>query len=520
MKRDANTERFAPVEAKFVRFIIDETTQLQPCIDELEVFTCDDEPRNVALASLGTKASASSNLPGYAIHQVKHLNDGLYGNDHSWISNEKGRGWAQMELAQPQRIDRVVWSRDRDNVPRYEDRVPTRYRIETSLDGTAWQTVVTSSDRLAPATRLAAASIARADGLPAQEAKQFKALQAKRIKTTRSITEASTMPMAYSGKFVKPNDIHRFQRGDVTQPREVIQPAVLTSVGSKSAIPAEASEPQRRLALANWIVDRQNPLTARVIVNRLWHHHFGIGIVDTPSDFGVNGGKPSHPELLDWLASELIDSGWNLRHIHRLILTSATYAQDSSSNPAAIASDADNRLLWRFPPRRLEAEALRDSMLSVSGRLDPKMGGPGFDLFEPNDNYVKVYSTKTNYGPAEFRRMVYQSKPRVELDSIFGAFDCPDAGQATPKRTVSTTPLQALSLLNSSFAIQQAEYFAERVQREVGANVAKQCERAFLLAFGRKPEAAEDAGAQKLVREFGLPALCRSLINANEFVQH
>ena len=139
-----------------------------------------------------------------------------------------------------------------------------------------------------------------------------------------------------------------------------------------------------------------------------------------------------------------------------------------------MAADAGSRLLWRFPPRRLEAEALRDTMLAVSGELDLTMGGPGFDLFEPNDNYVKVYTTKTNYGPAEFRRMVYQSKPRVELDNIFGAFDCPDAGQATPKRTVSTTPLQALSLLNSPFALQQAGFFAERVQHEAGDDVVSQ----------------------------------------------
>jgi mono/diheme cytochrome c family protein len=519
VKRDANTERFAPVEAKFVRFVIEDTTQLQPCIDELEVFTSDDQPRNVALASLGARTSASSNLPGYAIHQVKHLNDGLYGNDHSWISNEKGRGWAQIELAQAQLIDRVIWSRDRDNVPRYEDRVPTRYRIETSLDGDSWQTVATSSDRLDHATKLSVATIARADTLAADEAKEFTHLQSRRAALNKRIAEATAMPMAYAGKFSKPVDIHRFQRGDVTQPREVVLPAVLASVGSKATVPADAPEPQRRLALANWIVDRQNPLTARVIVNRLWHHHFGTGIVDTPSDFGVNGGKPSHPELLDWLASELIDGGWDLRHIDQLILTSSVFCQASSSNSKALALDADNRLLWRFTPRRLEAEALRDTMLAVSGKLDLKLGGPGFDLFEPNDNYVKVYTTKENYGPAEFRRMVYQSKPRVELDSIFGAFDCPDAGQATPKRTVSTTPLQALSLLNSSFALQQSEFFAERVRREAGPDLAIQCDRAFLLAFGRRPNPEAFANATTLIKQFGLAALCRALFNANEFVQ-
>jgi hypothetical protein len=327
------------------------------------------------------------------------------------------------------------------------------------------------------------------------------------------------MPMAYAGKFTAPTEVHRLQRGDVTQPREVVLPAVLSAIGSKVTVRPDTPEPQHRLALADWVVDRHNPLTARVIVNRLWHYHFGNGIVDTPSDFGVNGSKPTHPELLDWLACELMDHAWDLKHIHRLILTSATSCQSSSSNPKGFATDASTRVLWRFPPRRLEAESLRDTMLAVSGKLDLRMGGPGFDLFEPNDNYVKVYTTKMSYGPAEFRRMIYQSKPRVELDSIFGAFDCPDAGQATPKRTVSTTPLQALSLLNSPFALQQCEFLAERVLREAGSDPARQCDRAFLLAFGRRPTGDEAKDARALLQEFGMPALCRALYNANEFIQ-
>lgn len=519
VQRDANTERFAPTGARFVRFVIEESSQLQPCVDELEVFTCDGNPRNIALASLGTKVSASSTLPGYAIHQLKHINDGLYGNDHSWISNEPGRGWVQLEFDRPQHIDRVVWSRDRDNVKRYNDRVPTKYRIETSLDGITWQTAATSRDRLAVTTKLEVSSIARADGLPADEARQFAALQGRRAALNRQITEATTMPMAYAGKFAAPMEMHRYQRGDVTQPREIVQPGVLSSIGAKVSFAEGTAEPQRRLALADWMVDRQNPLTARVVVNRLWHHHFGTGIVDTPSDFGVNGGRPTHPEMLDWLACELMENGWSLKHIHRLILTSNAYRQSSAINAGAMKVDAGSRLLWRFPPRRLEAEALRDTILAVSGKLDLKMGGPGFDLFQPNDNYVKVYTSKTEFGPAEFRRMVYQSKPRVELDNIFGTFDCPDAGQATPKRTASTTPLQALSLLNSSFAVQQAGFLAERVLREAGDDATKQCERAFLLTFGRKPGADETKGALSLMREFGLPSLCRALYNANEFVQ-
>ncbi|MEZ0276074.1 MAG: DUF1553 domain-containing protein, partial [Roseimicrobium sp.] len=465
------------------------------------------------------KATASSTLPGYAIHQIAHINDGLYGNDHSWISDENGKGWVQLEFARPENIDRVVWSRDRDNVPRYNDRLPTKYALESSLDGIQWKRLASHDDRLANIAKLNVATIARSDGLPSSEAKQFKALQGRRTKINRSITGVTTMPMAYAGKFAVPVEIQRFQRGDVTQPREVVPPNALAALGPKSAFTTDMPEQQRRLALAEWMVNRNHPLTARVIANRIWHYHFGTGIVDTPSDFGVNGGKPTHPALLDWLACELMDNGWSMKHLHRLILTSATYRQASTARDQAMQVDSGSRLLWRFPPRRMEAEPLRDAILAVSGALDLKMGGPGFDLFEPNTNYVKVYTTKEEYGPAEFRRMVYQNKPRVELDSIFGSFDCPDAGQATPSRTMSTTPLQALSLLNSKFAVQQAEMFATRVQREAGDDAGGQISRAFVLAFGRSPAGDEKAAAMALVKEHGLPALCRALYNANEFLQ-
>lgn len=519
VKRSANIERFAPTKAKFVRFRIEDTTQLQPCIDELEVFTAGENPRNIALAAAGAKATASSTLPGYAIHQLTHIHDGLYGNDHSWISNENGKGWVQLEFAQPELIDRVVWSRDRDDVPRYNDRLPTKYAVTVSLDGIQWQSVATHNDRLQSTTKIKATTIARADGLPASEARQFRFLQGTRTRISRAIKETTTMPMVYAGKFVAPVEVHRYQRGDVTQAREVVEPNVLASFGPKAPFTAGMPEHQRRLALAEWIVSPDHPLTARVMANRIWHYHFGTGLVDTPSDFGVNGGKPTHPELLDWLACEMMDNGWSLKHLHRLILTSKTYRQASDTREDAMKTDAGSRLLWRHPPRRMEAEPLRDAILAVSGALDLKMGGPGFDLFEPNTNYVKVYTTKTVYGPAEFRRMVYQNKPRVELDNIFGAFDCPDAGQATPSRTLSTTPLQALSLLNSEFAVDQAERFAARVQHEAGADMRLQITRAFMLAFGRRPTADESTAAEHLVRKHGLPALCRALYNANEFLQ-
>jgi hypothetical protein len=180
--------------------------------------------------------------------------------------------------------------------------------------------------------------------------------------------------------------------------------------------------------------------------------------------------------------------------------------------------DADARLLWRFPLRRLEAEPLRDSILFVTGNLDLEMGGPGFDLFEPNSNYVKVYNPKKQFGPEEWRRMIYQAKPRMRLDDTFGAFDCPDAGQIAPRRTSSITPLQALNLLNSPFVVQQAGLFARRLEDQAGSSAEAQIRLAFQLAFNREPSAPEIEAAVLLISEHGPAPFCRSLFNASEFL--
>ena len=225
----------------------------------------------------------------------------------------------------------------------------------------------------------------------------------------------------------------------------------------------------------------------------------------------------THPELLDWLASRFVAEGWSVKRLVREVVLSRTYRQSSAHNEAAFRADPDNRLLWRMPKRRLEAEAIRDAMLQVSGALDRRMGGPGYDLWEYS-GYVIVFKPKAKLGPAEFRRMVYQFKPRSQQDPTFGVFDCPDAALARPRRTASTTVLQALNLLNSRFMIDQADFFAGRLKREAGDDPARQVERAFRLAFGRKPSEEELKASVALVREHGTEALCRALYNANEFL--
>ncbi len=508
-----NVERFAPVRAKFVRFVVEATNNLEPCLDELEVFTSGAEPRNVALASAGGKATSSGNFSAApALHRLEHVNDGHYGNGRSWISDEVGRGWVQVELREPALIDRVVWGRDREGV--YADRLPTRYRIEVAAESGSWTVVASSADRLPFGSAAPSVPAGLADG----EQATYRRLVARRAELERRLAELERAAMVYAGRFTLPEPTRRLQRGGATQPREIIAPAALAAFGEPLKLAADAPEQQRRLALAKWITDPRHPLTARVIVNRLWQYHFGQGIVATPSDFGLNGGKPSHPELLDWLADELVTHAWSLKHVHRLIVLSATYRQAGAAHERGLAADAQDRLLWRFPPRRLEAEPLRDAVLAVSGKLDLRMGGPGFDLFEPNTNYVKVYMPKKEFGPPEWRRMIYQSKPRMQLDDTFGAFDCPDAGQIAPKRGSSTTALQALNLMNGRFLVQQAGFFGERLKREAGDDAPAQVRRGFRLAFGRSPSAEESAAAVALVRAHGLTAFCRAMLNANEFL--
>lgn len=515
-----NVERFAPASAKFVRFTVLKTNALEPCIDELEVFAAGSALKNVAL---GAKRSSSGNYSGSPIHKLEHINDGKYGNSHSWISNESGKGWVELEFPQAATINRISWARDREG--KFADRLAIEYRVEIAIEPGKWRTAASSSDRV-PFGK---------DGSAPLSGEQ-KSLIARRDKLQKRLTELRQIPAIYAGRFTAAEPVHRLHRGDPMQKREPVGPGSPAEFGRRLQLPESTPDPKRRLAFAEWIVDASNPLTARVIVNRLWHYHFGQGLVATPSDFGRNGAKASHPDLLDWLAGELIRSGWRLKHIHWLIVMSSTYRQistiadfgmriaDSKSknlqsafgNPQSV--DHDNRLLWRMNRRRLEAEPLRDAMLAVSGKLDTRMGGPGFDLFEPNTNYVKVYNPKQEFGPAEWRRLIYQSKPRMQLDDTFGSFDCPDGGQVAPRRNSSTTPLQALNLLNSRFLVQQSGFFAQRVQREAGSDPRAQVRRAFLLAFQREPRPNEIPEAVALVGEHGIIALCRALLNANEFV--
>ena len=507
-----NREVFKPVQARYVRMTISAATSSEPCLDELSIFAGEE---NVGLVSKGAIATASSNLPGYPIHQIKHLNDGVFGNSNSWISNESGKGWAQIELPEPSLITSIEWSRDRQG--KYTDRVATGYRFEISLDGQQWQVVASSDDRVPFQSPVKIALQYRFDGVPASERElaEQKLLQLQAYKA--ELSKLNSRTVVYAGTFTSPEVIYRLYRGDFNAPREAVGPDALEVFGTLG-LTQESTDGQRRSAFANWVASPDNPLTARVIVNRLWQFHFGTGIVDTPSDLGRAGTLPTHPELLDFLASELIDHDWSLKHIHRLIMESATYQQSSQPRKEAVAVDASARYLWRFPPRRLEAEVIRDSILQVSGSLDTRMGGTGFPGFEVQAENVRHYFPIKEFGPQHWRRMVYMTKVRQEKDAVFGVFDCPDASQVVDKRSRSTTPLQALNLFNSTFVLQQCEILAEQLDEEFSDDVAAQVRQVLHRAFGRIPDEIEIDEAAEFVKEEGLVQFCRAIFNANEFV--
>ncbi len=512
-----NELRFPPVIADAVRMTIDGTNSSEPCLDELEVWSSDGA-RNVALASAGGIATSSGDLEGYAIHRLEHVNDGRFGNDHSWISNRAGSGMIEIAWPEGAPIDRIVWGRDREG--RFPDRTATRWSLEVrSVDGT-WIPVADHRSH-APATavpspwrseRFGGATVEAADQAERIADELDRLLEVERRDT-------STVLTAYAGTFSEPPTIHRLYRGDPMAPREVVEPGAPETL--VSTVPLRdltgATEAERRTELALWLSSTDQALPWRVMANRLWQFAFGRGIVSTPSDFGTNGDPPAHPELLERLAFELRrDRSFKLA-IRRMV-TSAAFARSGRPDPVAIERDAEAVTLWRYPPRRLEAEAIRDTLLDSAGLLDRRVGGPGYSAFEPNDNYVRNYVPKERFGPETWRRMVYMTKVRMEQDPVFGLFDVPDAGQVCPRRTDSTSPLQALNLLNSNFVLDQSELLAERLA-DVGATDPQAGVRlAFELILRRAPSDDETADCLELVEAIGWSALPRALWNTNEFL--
>ena len=502
------TDLFQVVEARWIRLSIDETdaTREGPAFDEIEVFSAG-KKINVAHASRGAIASSSGAAKQLGCRNDM-LNDGKFGKVSVWIADRRPPAWVQIELPEPTRINRLTWSRDRDlavsDPDKHAKRLTSAWRIEVAVEKEKWQPVLPSYQ-----------------GQTVTEAQRQsrKELEARRDELRQQRNAATTHPKVFAGRFANPEPIHLLMRGDPGQPRDRVGPGALQILEGYESAPDTASESERRATFAKWVTGEAAHLTARVAVNRIWHHHFGAGLVDTPNDFGIMGSRATHPMLLDWLAAEFIASGWKVKDLQWRILASATYRQSSSSKtqPEAMRADADTRLLWRFPPRRLDAETIRDSMLSISGRLDPQRGGEGVNIFTREGKFDQ-WQPLANPPAGSDRRMIYLTRIRGVDDGMFKTFDLPECGQVKDKRTESTTPLQALNLLNGKFSLKQSAALAKRIEDEAGGNSSAQVTRAFERILGRPPEDAELVLCQDTVRAEGLETVCRALFNSNEFL--
>ena len=357
--------------------------------------------------------------------------------------------------------------------------------------------------------------------LSAEERRQRESLLGELARQQADLERVPPVPQVYAANSRQPGPTFIQNRGDPAKPGEQVLPGGLSALSTPSpefGLEENAPEAQRRLRLAEWILDPENPLTARVLVNRVWQYHFGRGIVGTPNDFGFNGERPTHPELLDWLARWIMDRGWSLKALHKEIMLSSSYRQSSRFREALAERDPENKLLWRFSPRRLEAEVIRDALLATSGELNWESGGPGFRPFEVRIFNTHFYDLKDSDEPEMKRRSVYRIVVRSAGDPLLESFDCPDSAFKAPRRGITTTPLQSLALMNNSFVLRQADRLAQRIEGEADEVLPAQVDRAYRLTLGRAPRSSEATRALAHVQMHGLESLCWALFNSSEFL--
>ena len=487
-------------------------------LDELEIFGIDDLQNNLAHATNGTTVQTESGMDVLR-KELPKVNDGEYGTE-SWSARVPKDDNRQPSLTfiftKPQAIDRIRLSSNRENFLATDfltDIKPyqlPKYRVEAQHADGAWHLVATSSQ----------------EG-ELNKTFPFRKPALARLQTLiREFNSEGPRP-SFVGRFIKPAMSRVFHRGSPEDPRDEVAPAAPNILNGDLHLDQTASGRERRRAFATWLTASENPLPARVFVNRLWHHVFGQGIVTTTGDFGAAGASPSHPALLDWLAAEVVSpeqrltntpasAPWSVKHMLRLMVMTDAFKQSSRPATAGLEKDAGNKLLWRFSPRRLEAEVIRDSILAASGHLDRRQGGPSYRIHNVKKRYAQ-WEVTDNHGPDTWRRMIYQERMRRVDDCMFTAFDFPDCGQVRAKRPVSTTPLQALNLLNSPFVIDQSGRIAGRALADTNADLPQAIDRCFELLLTRPPEQAERAAATTITDAKDLPLLCRAILNSNAF---
>ncbi|MDA9961523.1 PSD1 and planctomycete cytochrome C domain-containing protein [Opitutales bacterium] len=485
-------------------------------IDELEIFGKPSEDLNLARSSQGTKVRTDPRFAQQGNRfPVGRVIDGNYGTQRwqaSYNKQAKKQPWLEFTFANPVQVGRLRISTNREyyyetdyleqkNKFSFQD-----YVVEAQLPDGSWKEIA-STPKIKKGV---------------EQNKVLSDAVREISHLTYELAESGPRP-SFVGSFIKPVLTRVFHRGSPENPRDIVLPGAPRILAGELGVDNDASGLARRTRFADWVTDTSNPLTARVMANRLWQHVFGAGLVVTGGDFGRAGSPPSHPELLDWIAAEFTKpnrsegTAWSMKEFLRLLVTSDAFRRSSQPTELGMKKDATSSLLWRYPPRRVEAEVIRDGILLASGKLDRKLGGRSYRIHNVKKTYAQ-WEVVNNHGPETWRRMIYQERMRRVDDRIFTAFDFPDCGQVRAKRPVSTTPLQALNLMNSDFVVTQSALLAERAEKEAGKKVSfAVVRRCFELLLSREPDPAELNACMQVAKVHGLPVVCRALINSNEF---
>ena len=484
-------------------------------LDEVEVFGLPSENINLANATTGTKVHTDVAFVQQGDRfPVSRVIDGKYGTQRwqaSYNKQKKQNPWIEFTFEKPVTVGRLRMSSNReyyfetDYLEQKNKFNFDQFLVNIKLANGDWKEIVSIQkirDRMENDKPLGNAI------------KEINHLAYR-------LSEDGPRP-SFVGSFIKPEITKVFHRGSPENPRSVVLPGAPKILSGSLGVDNSSSGLARRAKFADWMMDDKNPLAARVMANRIWQHIFGAGLVVTGGDFGRAGAPPSHPELLDWIAAEFSRPSlphrtpWSIKEMIRLFVTTDAFKRSSQPSDLGMEKDATSSLLWRFPPRRVEAEVIRDGILLATGKLNRKMGGRSYRIHNVKKTYAQ-WKVTDNFGPETWRRMIYQERMRRVDDQIFTAFDFPDCGQVRSKRPVSTTPLQALNLMNSKFVVDQANHLAKRAKDETNGNLEMSVVRAFELIFTRKPKKEELDASIEAAESNGLEIVCRALINSNEF---
>ena len=503
---------FRPVKTKSIRIRF-KTNYVG--LDELEVLGPNGLNKSLSSRKQGAQVSGFPEKGIENRNPIGRIIDGEYGT-MAWRARvEKGakqRPWVQVDFSQATEINRLRLSNNREYFydTDYLDKKPFLPRYEFDMD------IRTDDGKWQPWVGTWFVNKKLNEQNP-----ERKKINARIQGLITTLAEEGPRP-SFVGRFTKPGVTRVLLRGSPESPRDEVLPAGPAILKGKLGLTSESSGSHRRAEYSKWITRPDNPLTARVMANRIWHHVFGQGIVSTTSDFGKAGAVPTHPQLLDWLAAEFVTPAqpngkpWSMKSLIRLLVLSDAFRQSSAPTIDGMKIDSSSSLLWRFPPKRVEAEVIRDSILLASGKLNRSVGGKSYRIHNEKKTYAQ-WEVVNNHGPDTWRRMLYQERMRRVDDRMFTAFDFPDCGQVRAKRPISTTPLQALNLLNSNFVMDQSKRIAERAIRDSGGVDSDAVAKCFELILGRSPDQEELAACVKLAKEKQLALVCRALINSNEF---